>query len=1057
MDAANCDFRICSFSPCIGKGDAAHATKSAYVNGVPDIGYYEYPEQLDNDFEVGIDASRYQCVIGDSATFTAKAATVDGNITGITYTWDFGDGTTAQGETVDKVFVLPGEYFVRLSATRNGETVMRTASAPITVTANDIYVDFENGDDANSGLSEEEPKKTLYIACRLVSDNGTLNLAKGTYALDDGLIVSRPIKIKGLSDNPWDVVLTRNKSRCMRILTANNIDLMVSGLCVSNGYQRMDANGGGIYITKGTVSNCVITSCKTRDSNDGAAGVRIGSANGLLVDSVVTNCWTANWNNGTGGIYNKGGIVRRCQIVGNSTWMPYGGGYRGESNDRCEDSVIMYNENKKWAGTSSYHSSASLWCSPGGAYGGNFYRCVIAHNTSVGTTASGTIGAGGAYLSKLYDCLVYSNSNVSSVVPNGGGLNSCTAYNCTIVGNSAYNGGGTYNSTLYNCIVWDNTATSSADAGNNANVIKAEYTCSLPLLTGTGNISIDPKLTSTFRIGGLSACVNAGDNTRADRDKDLSGNPRQMEDVVDMGCYEYDPNSADAEFGVGFNLKIVSEENSETAILTAKTVGVPAGESVEYEWDFDSDGIIDLVTTETEVTNEYTKVGAFSISVTAKTSGGKTSACVVENCVLVKGMDIYVSSESGSDENFGNDPEKPKKTITSAIGSLAVGGTLHLADGVYPQGSTLLISQTMTIKGNDANPEAVVIRRSNSSPYSVMNLKAPCVLRGIVVENGYVNNIGDIGAGINITASSIVTNCIIRNNRIDSNIYNTAGGIRIAAAGSLIVDCVITNNASNAYQYSPGGIYSTKSCEIIRCIIGWNKAASGGGGIKSTTTSTVVSDCIIVNNKSSVDYWNSNTYDLQDGCGGGVFGCTIKRCVIMDNMVGNRTQVTPFGGGVYNSTLYDCLVAGNTSTNTTNGSGGGLHSCTAVNCTIVDNAAKVAGGVSGGTMRNSIIWNNVATNGDGTDNYGGTVAFSYCCTTPAVDGEGCISKDPLLRPRNSSMPYTLRGASPCVNIGNNAYTNSVFDLSGKARVLRRTVDLGCYEASMANGLKIIVR
>jgi hypothetical protein len=513
---------------------------------------------------------------------------------------------------------------------------------------------------------------------------------------------------------------------------------------------------------------------------------------------------------------------------------------------------------------------------------------------------------------------------------------------------------------------------------------------------------------------------------------------------------------------VSFNLKIVSAENSETAILTAKTVGAPTGDSVEYEWDFDSDGQIDLVTTETEVTNEYTKVGAFSISVTAKTSGGKTSACVAENCVLVKGMDIYVSSESGSDENFGNDQEKPKKTIISAIGSLAVGGTLHLADGVYPQGSTLVISQTMTIKGNDANPEAVVIRRSNSTAYSVMNLKASCVLRGIVVENGYVDNIGSMGAGIDITASSIVTNCIIRNNRIANNHYYNAGGIRIAAAGSVIVDCVITNNASNAYQESPGGIYAPSSCEIIRCIIGWNKAASGGGGIKSESTSTVVSDCIIVNNKSSVDYWSSN-YDLPDGCGGGVFGCTIKRCVIMDNMVGDRSWgKKPFGGGAYNSTLYDCLVAGNTSTNTTNGSGGGLHSCTAVNCTIVDNTAKVAGGVSGGPLRNSIlrnsiIWNNVATNGDGSDNYGGTVAFSYCCTTPAVDGEGCISKDPLLRPRNSSMPYTLRGASPCVNIGNNAYTNSVFDLSGKARVLRRTVDLGCYEASMANGLKVIVR
>lgn len=58
-------------------------------------------------------------------SFDASASTdSDGSITG--YLWDFDDGNTGTGQTIDHTFSTPGEYEVTLTVTDNEEVTDTT-------------------------------------------------------------------------------------------------------------------------------------------------------------------------------------------------------------------------------------------------------------------------------------------------------------------------------------------------------------------------------------------------------------------------------------------------------------------------------------------------------------------------------------------------------------------------------------------------------------------------------------------------------------------------------------------------------------------------------------------------------------------------------------------------------------------------------------------------------------------------------------------------------------------------------------------------------------------
>jgi len=98
----------------------------------------------------------------------------------------------------------------------------------------------------------------------------------------------------------------------------------------------------------------------------------------------------------------------------------------------------------------------------------------------------------------------------------------------TITGGNISRGGGIY------CINSSPTITNNIIAGNSTDVQGG--------WTGEGNINANPLFADTDgRLSPGSPCIDAGDNSAVTSWTDLDGNPRIVNDIVDMGAFEANP------------------------------------------------------------------------------------------------------------------------------------------------------------------------------------------------------------------------------------------------------------------------------------------------------------------------------------------------------------------------------------------------------------------------------------------------------------------------------------------------------------------------------------
>ncbi|UCF16235.1 MAG: protein kinase, partial [Phycisphaerales bacterium] len=169
------------------------------------------------------------------------------------------------------------------------------------------------------------------------------------------------------------------------------------------------------------------------------------------------------------------------------------------------------------------------------------------------------------------------NGNSADV---GGGMfnneSSPTVSNCTFTGNRAIQGGGIHNLNssprVTNCILWGNSTASGPQIYNDETSSATVSYCNVQGgYPGRGNISADPMfvdangpddivgtMDDNLRLAPGSPCADAGDNSAlpmdiadidADGDttepimSDCDGKPRIVNNVVDIGAYEYLPLS----------------------------------------------------------------------------------------------------------------------------------------------------------------------------------------------------------------------------------------------------------------------------------------------------------------------------------------------------------------------------------------------------------------------------------------------------------------------------------------------------------------------------------
>jgi len=280
-------------------------------------------------------------------------------------------------------------------------------------------------------------------------------------------------------------------------------------------------DGGKIFVTNGTyflTSQIDISKDLTIQSVNGPKNTIIDGNNSVRCfnlynhNTVVSGFTITNGNPGSslGGGVNCSltmPVIANCVISGNSAGNG-GGAYYGTINN-----CTVSGNSAGYTGGGTRHSIVN--------------NCIIVENSA------GSYG-GGAYDSTFNNCLIIGNSG-----NNGGGAYNSTINNCTIIENSANTGGGASYGSIYNSIIWSNSAPNASSNYYNSNI---KYSCSLPLPSGTGNISNYPEFVnynSNLRLRASSPCINAGTNAFAPMPFDLDGNPRIIYGIVDMGCYEY--------------------------------------------------------------------------------------------------------------------------------------------------------------------------------------------------------------------------------------------------------------------------------------------------------------------------------------------------------------------------------------------------------------------------------------------------------------------------------------------------------------------------------------
>jgi len=494
-----------------------------------------------------------------------------------------------------------------------------TASLSITpavaVAQTTWYVDITACPNSGTG-TELDPFCKIQNGINRSADGDTVLVLDGTYSGDG----NRDIDFEGRlitlrSENgPGTCIINCQGSesdphRGIWFHSSETGEAKVEGFTITGGFTP--GPGGGMYVFDGC--DPTITNCRFAYNSAGKGGgmyVARGS------NPVVSGCEFIgnNASDDGGGLYNLDGsnpAVIGCLFSGN-TAVDDGGG--------------MYN----W-----FHSSP-----------------VVLNSVFVGNYA----GEGGA---------IYNKQRGSPVL-----------VNCVITGNSAMYAGamqtGEGYPTLTNCIVWDNGGEQIRDFGGTTTVVSSSDVAGG--WNGDGNIVGDPLFVrrpdsggdgwgdlpdtpdvdeganddyGDLRLQDGSPCIDAGDNEAiAGFKTDLDDNPRIVNDIVDMGAYEFqgtrpievridvcpgnDVNPVKLGSRGVLPIAILSSDSFDALTVDPSTVlmagaGVALRSNgrryVTIERDVNHDDLVDLVV-HVETAGVETEADTFKLALTAQTYDG---------------------------------------------------------------------------------------------------------------------------------------------------------------------------------------------------------------------------------------------------------------------------------------------------------------------------------------------------------------------------------------------------------------------------------------------------
>ena len=886
------------------------------------------------------------------------------------------------------------------------------------------------GNDSNDGLSWGQAFATISKAVSVAAAGDEIIVSNGVYTVSTQVEIAVAIVLRSLQGASNTFVVGGYPASSNRLFVVTDAGAVLDGFTVTNGY-LLNEDGAGVFMTDGTVRNCIFSGCVVTNTGPDADG---------------------------GAIYISGGIVSNCLFYNNralGTYSGYGQGGGGGALYLATNGFVvgsLFESNVAHAGGGAFMAGGGVisnctFCGniatiggyepPGGGVrknGGTLVGCSLIGNAAVGQNANGG-GVCSSSAGIILNCIIMSNSAVIGggvYFPAGGTIRNClvarnaaswrgggvahqwgcTIQNCTIADNSASSSGGGVNygqsnwiMRLENSIVYFNTAPVGPNWDPNSPV-GCYYTninsCTSPDLPGPGALSDDPgfanRAENNYMLGSLSPCINAGTNQAwMSGFPDLAGRERVLEGTVDMGAYEFYRSTLQCAFTADCPVGFLPH----TVIFNAQVNGSNLVGLV-YHWDYNGDGSFDEQGPfRGVVTNVYSSCGSYTVGLMVTNAAGEVAACTNYGYVRVGPAVAYVAPSGAHVLPYTN-WAIAATNIQSAIDA-GVDGTLVLVtDGLYSVTSQLVVTNGITVRSVNG-PGMTAIARGGGASCRIAYLSHPmAVLDGLTISDGIEFN----GGGVYIQKRADFTN----------------------AFGGTLQNCAIVNNIATR---SGGGVYIDY------------------GGL--------LSNCVIAN----------NTVNNQWGGGGGVWcswGGNVDRCWVVSNRV---TAAQASGGGLYlnwGGYVRNCVIAANQNAVGPNwgygGGGVGVGGAgTIENCTICGNWGWTGGGVSGpATIYNSIAYFNTASNtASGGTNINGAAAF-YSCSPDLVAGvNGNISADPLFMNRGmgygillSNADYRLKAWSPCVNSATSLpWMATGIDLAGLARIMSGRPDMGAFEKPSA--------
>lgn len=227
-----------------------------------------------------------------------------GTGTGLTYSWDFGDGSPADaGPSASHTYITPGTYVAKLTMTNSGGT---SVSPGITVSVNadpnpKYYVRPAGGTGSGCG-PKLTPCSTISEAITNASANGIANIrvAGGSYTA--ALSVPSGMKVNGgylqdFSDVSSDQVTTIYGTATAAPVTFNGVtNSAISGVSIQ-GVARTAGDAVGVVITGGSSgievgNNAAPRTLVAGGSGPNATGVLVTGGSFAKVENATVNSGT---------------------------------------------------------------------------------------------------------------------------------------------------------------------------------------------------------------------------------------------------------------------------------------------------------------------------------------------------------------------------------------------------------------------------------------------------------------------------------------------------------------------------------------------------------------------------------------------------------------------------------------------------------------------------------------------------------------------------------------------------------------------------------------------